>query len=103
LVSNMSTRTYLHTSGSEESFEMGEHTISSPVYIPEIKGAEGLRAILDHVDALDENNPIMVPAAKWSSLRERNIILTRTNDDGEEIGEEEIADLEENHPSFAAR
>jgi len=98
LVSNMSTRKFLHTSGSEESFEMGDHTISSPVYIPEIKGAEGLRAILDHVDALDENNPIMVPAVKWSSLRERNIILTRTNDDGEEIGEAEIADLEENHP-----
>ncbi|NLV10697.1 hypothetical protein GOC74_12260 [Halomicrobium mukohataei] len=78
---------------------MGTHDeIPSPSYIPEVKGHEGLRAILDHIDALEPNNPIMVPAAKWSKLRERNIIVSRTNEDGEEIGESEIEELEENHP-----
>jgi len=82
-----------------ESFKMGGHEgITAPVYIPELKGAEGLRAILDHVDALDEKNPVMVPAAKWSWLREKNEIISRTNDEGREIGAEEVEEFEENHP-----
>lgn len=80
-------------------FRMGSHNgISSPAYIPELKGAEGLHAILDHVKVLDEYNPIMVPAAKWSWLREKDGILNRTNEHGDEVGEEEIAELEESHP-----
>lgn len=83
----------------QEAFRMGGHDdIPSPVYIPELKGAEGLHAILDHADALDERNPIMVPAAKWSWLREKNEITGRTNDGGDHIGEKEVKQLEEEHP-----
>jgi hypothetical protein len=92
--------TYLNeSSDGTETFRMGNHDgIPSPVYIPELKGAEGLHAILDHIDALDERNPIMVPAAKWSWLREKNGIRTRTNEQGDYVGEQEIEKLEENHP-----
>lgn len=97
----MTTETpYLNeSSDGTETFRMGSHDeIPSPVYIPELKGAEGLHAILDHADALDERNPIMVPAAKWSWLREKNGIRTRTNEQGDYVGEEEIQQLEKNHP-----
>ncbi len=78
---------------------MGIHTdIPSPMYIPEVKGAEGLRALLNHTDTLDEQNPITVPAAKWSWLRSKNEITTRTNEQGEEVGSQEIQELEEEHP-----
>ncbi len=87
------------SSDGEETFRMGNHDdIPSPVYIPELKGAEGLHALLDHVDALDQTNPIMVPAAKWSWLRDKPGIKTRTNDRGTYVGDEEIQELEENHP-----
>lgn len=87
------------SSDGKETFRMGTHDeIPSPVYIPELKGAEGLHALLEHVDALDHQNPIMVPAAKWSWLREKNGIKTRTNDSGDYVGDEEIQQLEENHP-----
>lgn len=85
--------------GGEESFQMGAHDdISSPIYLPEVKGAEGLRALLEHVGALDDTNPIVVPAAKWSWLRSKNEITTRTDDSGNEVGAEEIDKLERENP-----
>jgi len=96
----MSGETYLSGDGEGvRTFSMGNYSgIESPVYIPEIKGAEGLRALLDHTEVLDEKSPVMVPAAKWEALRKRRIILNRTNEDGDEVGESEVQELEESHP-----
>ncbi len=95
-----SNTSHLHESADgKDVFRMGGHDdIPSPVYIPELKGAEGLHAVLDHVDALDPKNPIMVPAAKWSWLRGKKEITARTDGEGNHSGIKEIEELEENHP-----
>ncbi|WP_256289521.1 hypothetical protein [Halobellus inordinatus] len=91
---------YLYETGPDQkALRIGAHDdILAPTYIPEIKGAEGLRALLDHIDSLDESNPIAVPAAKWSWLRSKNEVTSRTDGDGNEVGKSEVERLEEEHP-----
>lgn len=91
---------YLRTEdGGAEQFRIGEFTeIPGPVYIPELKGAECLHAVLDHVEALEPQNPLLVPAAKWSWLRTKKEIRTRVSQTGDDIGSAEIESLESNHP-----
>lgn len=82
-------------------FRIGEFAeVPDPVYVPELKGAEGLHAILDHIEALEPQNPVMVPAAKWSWLRTKREIRTRANENDSETGGDEIEALESGHPIF---
>lgn len=46
-------------------------SIATPVFGPEIKGAEDLIAILNHLDVLEPNNPIFVPGHRWRKLRDQ--------------------------------
>lgn len=84
----------------EPRFRIGDFTsIPDPTFIPEIKGPEGLHAVLDHRDILELENPLMVPAARWSWMRAKREIINRTGDalsDNEVSGE--IKDIETNHP-----
>lgn len=79
---------------------LGSHDgIETPIFAPEVKNWHyDLHVTLDHRELLDENNPILVPGWNWERLREKNSITQRTNEDGEEIGELEVKQLEENHP-----
>jgi len=80
-------------------YQMGDHAgIPSPTYLPELKGYEGLHVILDHIQSLDDHNPIVVPAAAWEKISTMQNIKNRTDEDGNDIGEEEVKSLEENHP-----
>lgn len=54
--------------------------ISTPIYSPEISGLEDLKAILDHLHALEENNPIIVPGYRWRQLRESVMSGERENE-----------------------
>ena len=88
-----------HGSNGEPTFTVGQHTnIPWPVFIPEVKWDEGFRAILNYPDALDNRNPIMVPAAAYQGLRNKPAIVNRENEEGEKVGEEEVEALEANHP-----
>jgi len=43
--------------------------IETPSFVPEIKSYEDVHAIVPHLDALDSNNPIMVPGYQWERIR----------------------------------
>lgn len=45
--------------------------IEAPFYTPEISGPEGLEALLLAKDALDPDNPIMVPGHRWQDIRSK--------------------------------
>lgn len=94
------TESYLYESESGEGrFRIGEFAeIPDPSYIPEIKGPEGLHAVLDHVDAIEPQNPVMVPAAKWSWMRTKKEIRTRSDQKENQVGTAEIEELETSHP-----
>lgn len=96
----VSTPSFMGTSSDgQPTFTIDQHElIPRPAFIPEIKWDEGFLAILNHRDALQKQNPIMVPAAAYPALRNKPQIVERTNDHGEEIGEKEVAELESNHP-----
>lgn len=91
---------YIESSSKDKrTYRIGEHAgIPWGTFAPEIKGAEGIHAILDHVENLESHNPIVVPSASYKWLRNKRGVLNRTNDLGEEIGQQEVAALEENHP-----
>lgn len=83
----------------ETTVQIGNHIgIETPFFAPEIKNWHyDLHVTLDYREALDDNNPILVPAWDWPRLRERRAILQRT--DGEtSIGEKEVSQLEKSHP-----
>jgi hypothetical protein len=89
------------TSNGETTVQIGNHTgIETPFFAPEVKNWHyDLHVTLDYREALDDHNPILVPAWDWPRLREKNAILQRTGEDGETpIGENEVEKLEENHP-----
>jgi hypothetical protein len=80
--------------------QIGSHDdIEVPFFAPEVKDwRNDLRVTLDYRELLDENNPILVPGWNWDRLRNLNIITSRTDEDGTEIGDQEVEQLEENHP-----
>ena len=41
---------------------------TSPKFFPEIRSGEDLQALLPHMDALDDENPIVVPGHKWPAI-----------------------------------
>lgn len=43
--------------------------IKSPTAIPEVKSAEDLHALLPHLEALDDNNPVIVPGYRFEQIR----------------------------------
>lgn len=45
--------------------------IEAPYYTPEVSGPEGLQALLYAKDALEEQNPIMVPGNRWQDIRSK--------------------------------
>lgn len=45
--------------------------IESPYFPPEIKGPEGLEALLGAQNALEENNPVIVPGYRWHDIRSK--------------------------------
>lgn len=85
----------------ETRVRIGNHEgIETPFYAPEVKNWQNdLHVTLDHREALDENNPVLVPAWDWPRLRAKNDIVQRKDaDDETAIGEKEIEALEKNHP-----
>lgn len=46
-------------------------SIECPYFIPEIKGAEGVQALLRAKSVLEESNPIMVPGLRWRDIRSK--------------------------------
>lgn len=94
-------KSFKTTEDGESKVRIGSHEgIETPFFAPEIKNWHyDLHVTLDYREALDENNPVLVPAWDWPRLREKNAILQRTGEDGETpIGEQEVQKLEENHP-----
>jgi len=55
--------------GIEEYRISSKSGIKSPNAIPEIKSPEDLHALLPHLEALDENNPVMVPGYRFENIR----------------------------------
>lgn len=55
--------------GIEEYRISAESGIKSPSFMPEIKAGEDLHALLPHLDALDDNNPVIVPGYRWEQIR----------------------------------
>lgn len=55
--------------GIEEYRISSESGIKSPNAIPEIKSPEDLHAVLPRLEALDENNPVMVPGYRFEEIR----------------------------------
>lgn len=45
--------------------------IEAPFYTPEVGGPEGLQALLYAQDALEAQNPIMVPGHRWQDIRSK--------------------------------
>lgn len=45
--------------------------ITTPIYSPEISGHEDLKAVLDHLQALEPKNPVLVPGFRWKKYREQ--------------------------------
>jgi hypothetical protein len=45
--------------------------VPAPFFSPEIKGGEGLYALLQGREALDPNNPIVVPGYRWKDIRSK--------------------------------
>ena len=45
--------------------------IEAPYYTPEVSGPEGLQALLSAKDALEKQNPIMVPGYRWQDIRSK--------------------------------
>lgn len=43
--------------------------IKTPSFVPEIKSYEDVHAIAPYLDALDENNPVMVPGYQWDRIK----------------------------------
>jgi len=75
----MKEATYLKRSesGIQEYRIQSKTDIASPSFIPEIKGAEGLNALLNQGEALDNNNPIIVPGYVWGQIRYQNMVEDR--------------------------
>lgn len=65
--------------------------IEAPFFTPEISGAEGLQALLIAKDALEKNNPVMVPGHRWQDIRSKPRFKEY---------KKEIQDLVTNHPFF---
>lgn len=45
--------------------------IQAPFFVPELKGPECLQSLLIARNALEENNPIMVPGYRWKDIRSK--------------------------------
>jgi hypothetical protein len=88
------------TSDGETIVQIGNHRgIETPFFAPEIKNWQNdLHVTLDYRGALDDHNPVLVPAWDWQRLREKNAILQRQSDRETPTGEKEIKELEQNHP-----
>lgn len=65
--------------------------IETPVFAPEIKGKEDLKAILSHLHILEEGNPILVPGYRWPQIR---------NSEFEDSLQENLKKLLQRHPIF---
>jgi hypothetical protein len=59
---------YDNPSKTATSFKVGSAFFPAPAFIPEIKGEDDLVVLLEHMDAIPKNNPIIVPANKWWTL-----------------------------------
>lgn len=55
--------------GIEEYRIRNEKEIPSPSFMPEVKSPEDLHAILQHLDALEDNNPVIVPGYRWPAIQ----------------------------------
>lgn len=66
-------------------------SIEAPFYTPEVGGPEGLQALLLAKDALDPENPIMVPGHRWQDIRSKPR-FKKVRDD--------IYELTRNHPFY---
>ncbi|MCU4971860.1 hypothetical protein OB955_03795 [Halobacteria archaeon AArc-m2/3/4] len=87
-------------SGDETTVQIGDHKgIETPFFAPEIKNWQNdLHVTLDYREALDDHNPIIVPAWDWPRLREKNSILQRKGEDETPTGKKEVEELEKDHP-----
>lgn len=65
--------------------------IEAPYYTPEISGPEGLQALLYAKDALERQNPIMVPGHRWQDIRSKPRFKQVSN---------EIRSLVSEHPIY---
>lgn len=45
--------------------------VEAPLFTPEVKGPEGLQALLYGREALDERNPIQIPGYRWRDIRSK--------------------------------
>jgi len=45
--------------------------IEAPFYTPEVSGPEGLQALLYAKEALEEQNPVIVPGHRWQDIRSK--------------------------------
>lgn len=63
-----------------------EGSIKTPSFVPEIKSYEDVHAIAPHLDALDPNNPILVPGFQWERIRTMPSMSRHGNDMRELLG-----------------
>ncbi|RLI77233.1 hypothetical protein DRP05_10710 [Archaeoglobales archaeon] len=66
--------------GRSTRFIIGTKEIAAPAFIPEIKNSEDLEVLLRFENALDVNNPIMVPTNLWKSFVENPKFKKRSFD-----------------------
>lgn len=66
-------------------------SVEAPFFTPEIGGPEGLQGLLYAKDALESENPFMVPGHRWQDIRSKPRF--------KEV-EEEIRDLVSTHPIY---
>jgi hypothetical protein len=78
-------------SGIDEVRISGQSGIQAPFYVPEIKGPEGLEALLYAHGALDDTNPITVPGYRWKDIRSKPTFKDK---------KDEIKQLISQHPIY---
>ena len=59
---------YDNPSKTATSFRVGNNFYPAPSFIPEIKGGEDLRVLLEHMDVLPVGNSVLVPSNKWDHI-----------------------------------